>query len=316
MNTKSLIGKRIPYLKHGYVELIDVMGDDDRFVESARVSTIKGLKTPKEDKDLIHYLMENGHTSPFEMCEVCLQIKLPIYVQRELIRYRTANVNESSQRYTEAIDEFDYVNYDEWRTQDSQNKQSSSDVLLDGIIGKHLSDKQMELHKLAKEVYKERLELGVAREQARIDLPLSVYTLERWKNDIHNIYKMINQRMRHEAQKEIRELAKIVFYKFIQPLFPVASEAFLDFNYNSIKLSAKDVKIINELSSFKHLTNDTDVSFMVKELLLNHQLLNLQPSPLNEKEYIYKATSKRKLNSLASKAKAILGMDLLNLIKQ
>lgn len=304
MNKEELIGKRIPYLKEGYVELIDVMGDDDRFVESARVSTIKGLKTPKEDKDLIHYLMENGHTTPFEMCEICVQIELPMFVNNQLQRYRTANVNQSSQRYTKAIDKFETVNYDEWRTQDSQNKQASSDVYLDGIIGKHLSDREKAHQKEALAIYEERLELGVAREQARIDLPQSIYVLERWKNDIHNIFKMINQRMRHEAQKEIRELATIMFYEFIQPLFPVASEAFLEYNYNSIKLSVTDVKIMNELSWYLSSYNTQPY----KDVLHKYGLLEIVDNK-------YKAVSKRKLNSLASKVKAILGIDLLTLIK-
>lgn len=140
------------------------MGSDDRISKVGESIYYKGLKTPKEDKELIHYLVENGQSSPFEMCELCFQLRLPIYVQRQLMTYRTANVNEASQRYTKAIDKFDTINYDESKHQNSQTNSRELRKLLDGIIGRTFALIDRNNYDLAKEVYEERLELGVGQE--------------------------------------------------------------------------------------------------------------------------------------------------------
>ena len=167
----SIMGKSLPVLDDGYVRLVDYMGSDSAIVQAARVSYGSGTKKISQDRTLIRYLMRHHHSTPFEMCEIKFHVRVPMDCWRQWIRHRTANVNEYSTRYSLAIESASTTGSNAWRKQESNNRQGSAGHL-DNTLGIQLSKKEVELQKFAKSVYKERIDLGVAREQARKDLPL------------------------------------------------------------------------------------------------------------------------------------------------
>jgi thymidylate synthase (FAD) len=230
--------QQINVLDHGFVRLIDVMGTDDSVVQAARVSYGDGTKTVNTDRNLIRYLMRHEHTTPFEMCEVKFHIKLPIFVMRQLIRHRTASVNEYSGRYSIMSNEF-YIP----ETFESQSKVNNQGR------GKPLDDIQGKLHwdfktssKLAYEKYEELLEHDLARELARAVLPVSNYTEAYWKCNVKNFLHMIRLRADSHAQWEIQEYANAM-YKLVKPKFPVICEAYEDYQQEAVKLSRGEAEL-------------------------------------------------------------------------
>ena len=230
--------QQINVLDHGFVRLIDVMGTDDSVVQAARVSYGDGTKTVNTDRNLIRYLMRHEHTTPFEMCEVKFHIKLPIFVMRQLIRHRTASVNEYSGRYSIMSNEF-YIP----ETFESQSKVNNQGR------GKPLDDIQGKLHwdfktssKLAYEKYEELLEQDLARELARAVLPVSNYTEAYWKCNVKNFLHMIRLRADSHAQWEIQEYANAM-YKLVKPKFPVICEAYEDYQQEAVKLSRGEAEL-------------------------------------------------------------------------
>ncbi|MCX6646335.1 MAG: FAD-dependent thymidylate synthase [bacterium] len=246
----KLIGEKIPVLDDGFVRLIDYFGDDSAIVQAARVSYGKGTKKRSEDKELIRYLMRHWHTSPFEMCEIKLHVRLPMDCWRQWIRHRTANVNEYSTRYSIAIDAMASTKPGEWRMQDYVNRQGSSGNL-DLETGKSLSEKEKEIQKACRQIYQDRLDIGVAREQARKDLPLSTYTEAYWKIDLHNLLHFLMLRMKLNAQHEIREYANTIGYKIVGKWVPIAWQAFLDYQLNAMSLSEIEIGYLSMLASGK-----------------------------------------------------------------
>ncbi|MEJ5350304.1 MAG: FAD-dependent thymidylate synthase [Melioribacteraceae bacterium] len=242
----EILGKKFPVLDDGFVRVIDYMGSDESIVQAARVSYGKGTKKVSEDRGLIRYLMRNRHTTPFEMCEIKFHLRVPMDTWRQWIRHRTANVNEYSTRYSIAIDATQKTEPNQWRLQAKDNKQGSNGFL-DESIGKKLSEREEELQNFAREIYQERLELGVAREQARKDLPLSTYTEAYWKIDLHNLLHFLSLRMDSHAQFEIRSYANVIGNEIVAKWCPLAWEAFLDYQINSITFSSYEIKIINAL---------------------------------------------------------------------
>ena len=173
----AIRGQKLPVLDDGFVCLVDWMGDDSSIVQAARVSYGEGTKKVSEDRGLIRYLMRHRHTTPFEMCEIKLHVRVPMDCWRQWIRHRTASVNEYSTRYSIAIDAVHKTKPDEWRLQAAGNRQGSQ-CAIGNELGSRLSGREAEIHSACREVYEERIESGVAREQARKDLPLSTYTEE------------------------------------------------------------------------------------------------------------------------------------------
>jgi len=219
-------------LDKGYIVLVDKMGDDLTPARAARTSFGDGSKGYEKDKKLIQYLMEHGHTSPFEMVEAVFEVKAPIFVARQWMRYRTANVNEFSMRYAEAdkisdevkeIDIYmpDYKN-DGWRKQAPKNKQSSVPGFTDFEAG-NLYGNYHDMVKRVKDYYRWLLERGVSREQARMILPLGTYTKFVWKNDLHNIFHFIEQRTYKDAQWEIQQYA-LAMLEILRLEFPLLIE--------------------------------------------------------------------------------------------
>lgn len=277
--------KKFPVLDQGFVCLVDVMGDDHQICDAARISYGAGTRMVSDDRGLIRYLMRNRHTSPFEMAELKFLVRVPMDAWRQWIRHRMASVNEYSTRYSEAIDAMQATPPDQWRKQTTSNKQGSSgrldkwedeyvlpkEILIceeDGMRanertlakgepvrvshyrtpGHYLSEREAQLHGLAREIYEKRLMLGVAREQARKDLPLSTYTEAYWKIDLHNLLHFLSLRMDAHAQKEIRDYATIIGREIVAPLFPIVWDAFEDYRLNAMSLSALDVRVIKALT--------------------------------------------------------------------
>lgn len=242
----EILGKKFPVLDDGFVRVVDYMGSDESIVQAARVSYGQGTKKVSEDRALIRYLLRNRHTTPFEMCEIKLHVRVPMDTWRQWIRHRTANVNEYSTRYSLAIDSSQKTKSDEWRMQSKDNKQGS-EGFFPTEIGSKLSEREEELQNFAREIYQERLNLGVAREQARKDLPLSTYTEAYWKIDLHNLLNFLSLRMDSHAQFEIRSYANVIGNEIVARWTPIAWQAFQDYRINSMELSALDIQILQLL---------------------------------------------------------------------
>ena len=245
---EKILGRAFPVLDDGFVRLIDYMGNDDSIVQAARVSYGKGTKTVSDDRGLIRYLMRHRHTTPFEMCELKLHVRVPMDIWRQWIRHRTANVNEYSTRYSIAIDNARATKSDQWRLQSEINRQGSEGGL-EAEAGHRLTERETAAHDFLKEIYQERIDLGVAREQARKDLPLSTYTEAYWKIDLHNLLHFLNLRMDHKAQLEIRLYAETIGERIVQKWVPLAWEAFMDYRHGSISLSTDEVQVLNLLNA-------------------------------------------------------------------
>lgn len=244
----ELLDRKFNLLNDGFVRLVDYMGTDDSIVQAARVSYGKGTKTVSDDRGLIRYLMRNKHTTPFEMCELKLHIRVPMDCWRQWVRHRTASINEYSTRYSEAIDSCQATPIDAWRIQSNDNKQGSKGYA-DETTGCFLTAKEKNLHELSRSIYEERLSYGIAKEQARKDLPLSNYTEAYWKCDLHNLFHFLRLRMDSHAQEEIRVYAKLIGYEIVAKLWPLAWEAFLDYNFNSISLSSVEIQGIQLINT-------------------------------------------------------------------
>ena len=244
---EQLRWKKFSVLDDGCVALVDVMGDDRAIVQAARVSYGEGTRSVSDDRTLLRYLMRHGHTSPFEMAELKLFVRVPMDCWRQWIRHRTASVNEYSTRYSVAIDAAQRTPPDRWRLQSAQNRQGS-EGFLDPAVGQELSAAEAELQAHARSVYQRRLELGVAREQARKDLPLSTYTEAYWKIDLHNLLHFLELRLAPEAQWEIRQYAQVIGYEIVRPLFPLVWEAFEDYRLYGMRLSRLEQGVIERLA--------------------------------------------------------------------
>lgn len=213
--------KEIAIPPHGYVRYIDHLGSDSRIVESARVSYSGASKGEEADKKLLFYLYKNRHTSPFEQCSITFNIKFPIFLMRQFVRHRTFRLNEVSARYTELPDQF-FLPV-EWRAQDDKNKQGS---ISDSKITQSIcSIRARDAYQFAYRQYTELLEIGVAKEQARMVLPVGIYTEIYVNCDLHNLLHFLRLRLDSHAQSEIQDVAKAM-HSIMAELFPWTNEAF------------------------------------------------------------------------------------------
>lgn len=236
----------ISCLDHGFVYLVDYLGTDSAIAEAARVSYGKGTKKVSEDRTLIRHLLRHAHTSPFEMCEIKLHCKMPIFVARQWIRHRTASVNEYSARYSEMVDEFYLPDPSVLRKQSASNKQGRGEEEL-------TPDQQARVLQLLKREYKnqysgykEMLDSGLTRELARIGLSVANYTQWYWKIDLHNLLHFLRLRLDSHAQYEIRVFGDAIA-KVLKDSFPITFEAFEDYRLNSVTLSGPDIEILKAL---------------------------------------------------------------------
>jgi thymidylate synthase (FAD) len=241
----ALIGVKRPVLSHGYVVLVDYMGDDAAIVQAARVSYGAGTKSVRDDRGLVRYLMRHRHTTPFEMVELKLLVRLPIYVARQMIRHRTANVNEYSARYSVVPDEFDLPPPGSVRRQSTRNRQGRGDALPPEVVDRFRTD----LERVSADAYRSytaALGAGVARETARLLLPLAYYTEWYWKSDLHNLFHFLSLRLDPHAQEEIRLYAAAVA-EIARAVAPVATEAFEEFQLSGLALTRREQRAVRAL---------------------------------------------------------------------
>ena len=244
----GILGKPFKVLDDGFVRLVDYMGSDQSIVQAARVSYGEGTKQVSQDGGLIRYLMRHHHTTPFEMCELKLHVRVPMDCWRQWIRHRTASVNEYSTRYSIAIDAAQITEPDQWRLQSAGNRQGS-DGRLDAKTGEAFTQRELGLLRESREIYEQRIEAGIAREQARKDLPLSTYTEAYWKTNLHNLFHFLRLRMDEHAQWEIRQYALTIGHEMVQRWCPLAWQAFLDYSVESMSLTHLEWQIVRAIQS-------------------------------------------------------------------
>jgi thymidylate synthase (FAD) len=244
----EILGVPLRVFDDGWVRVVDYMGSDESIVQAARISYGSGTRKISEDRGLIRYLMRHRHTTPFEMCEIKLHVRVPMDCWRQWIRHRTAHVNEYSTRYSIAIDAAQKTAPDTWRKQSSHGKQGS-DGLVPADVGKLLTQQETELHAHARTVYEARIAADVAREQARKDLPLSTYTEAYWKIDLHNLLHFLDLRMDDHAQQEIRSYATLIGESIVSKWCPITWEAFLNYRRHGLPLSQLDIEVIKALAN-------------------------------------------------------------------
>lgn len=253
----ELKNKEFKVLDKGFVRLIDVMGEDTAIVQAARVSYGEGTKTVREDRGLIRYLMRHRHTSPFEMVEFKFHIKLPIFVARQWIRHRTANVNEYSGRYSVIRDEFYVPEIEEIRTQSQFNKQGRSEENISEELAREVAKKIEATQSKLYQEYEEFLNLNVARELSRINLPLSTYTEWYWKIDLHNLFHFLKLRLDKTAQFEIRKYAEVMA-DIVKQIVPLSYEAFEDYILNAITFSKYELMFLkNFIQGVSNINEET-----------------------------------------------------------
>ncbi|RKY48560.1 MAG: FAD-dependent thymidylate synthase [Candidatus Neomarinimicrobiota bacterium] len=243
---EKILDKEFKVLDKGFVRLVDYMGGDERVVQSARVSYGKGTKTVREDKALIDYLMRNRHTSPFEQVVLTFHCKMPIFVARQWIRHRTARVNEISGRYSVLENEFYLPDKGQVRLQSKINRQGRSDEEVPPELQEEVLRILIEGQRRAYQDYEELIEKDIARELARINLPLSLYTQWYWQIDLHNLFHFLELRLDYHAQWEIRQYAKVIA-EVTKKVAPMSYEAFEKHVLNAVRFSGEELKALKNM---------------------------------------------------------------------
>ena len=243
---EKILDKEFQVLNHGFVRLVDYMGGDSRIVQSARVSYGDGTKTVREDAGLIDYLLRHQHTSPFEQVILTFHVKMPIFVARQWIRHRTARVNEISGRYSIMRDEF-YLPADmDVAKQSTDNKQGRSTEPVTHQYAAEVQKKLEEGQKQAYSDYSELVETGLARELARVNLPLSLYTEMYWQIDLHNLFHFLRLRLDGHAQKEIRDYAEVIL-EITRAVAPLATSSFENSMRNGVNVSGEEMEDLRKM---------------------------------------------------------------------
>jgi len=254
---EKVLYEAIPILDHGFIRVVDYMGNDTSIVQAARVSYGKGTKKVNTDSGLIKYLMRHWHSTPFEMCEIKYHIKLPIFIARQWIRHRTANVNEYSARYSILDKEFYLPNSENLAAQSQSNRQGRGEVL-EGDQAKKVLDLLKTDAERTYSNYEEMLnerydgtvidenKIGLARELARMNLTLNTYTQWYWKTDLLNLMNFLRLRADHHAQYEIRAYAEAML-DTLKKWVPITYEAFMDYRVGGTEVSAKGKSVIQKL---------------------------------------------------------------------
>jgi thymidylate synthase (FAD) len=257
LELEKVLYEAIPVLDHGFIRVIDYMGDDSSIVQSARVSYGKGTKKVSTDEGLIRYLMRHWHSTPFEMCEIKYHVKLPIFIARQWIRHRTANVNEYSARYSILDKEFYIPAKEQLSAQATNNRQGRGDLITgqqaDEVL-KILKDDAVRTYDNYEKMLNERFDgtiidekkSGLARELARMNLTLNSYTQWYWKTDLLNLMNFLFLRGDSHAQYEIRVYAEKML-DTVKKWVPITHAAFLDYRVGAAHLSSKGLKIVKSM---------------------------------------------------------------------
>ena len=248
-----------PLLDHGFVRLVDYMGDDSAIVQAARVSYGAGTKHVSQDRGLIRYLMRHWHSTPFEMCEIKLHVKLPVFVARQWIRHRTANVNEYSARYSILDREFYIPAPDALAAQSTTNNQGRGAALegaeADRVL-RLLTDDAMRSYDHYEDMISQDGQQGLARELARMNLPANIYTQWYWKTDLHNLLHFLRLRADAHAQYEIRVYAEAIC-DIVADWVPAAYRAFADYRMGGATLSATALDCVRRMLAGDEVTQET-----------------------------------------------------------
>jgi len=256
----------INVLDHGFVRLVDHMGDDSAIVQAARVSYGEGTKTPSEDRGLIRYLMRHQHWTPFEMVELKFHVKLPIFVERQWVRHRTASTNEESARYSVMSDGVYTPSLRDIKPQSTTLKQGTADEPVSVQDAVEVRSHMLNAYVTARTVYESLLKgeslvcekfTGISREQARIVMPLASYTQKYWKTNLRNLIHFLHLRLDKHAQYEIRVYAEAI-KSLVAPLFPLAIEAADDYVFGSYTLSRMDIEFLRDVF-YLPLTNEREI---------------------------------------------------------
>lgn len=241
-------------LDHGFIRVVDYMGSDSAIVQAARVSYGKGTKQVSQDEALIKYLMRHHHTTPFEMCEIKFHVKLPIFVARQWIRHRTANVNEYSARYSILDNEF-YIPKPEQVAKQSDNNKQGSGEAFDSHTSKEIIDSLTNDSNLVYSHYEKFIGQGLAREIARTNLMLNYYTQFYWKIDLHNLFHFLKLRADKHAQYEIRVYAEVML-DIIKKWVPMAYGAFVEYCLESVCISKTGLEVVRKLIKGENVTRE------------------------------------------------------------
>jgi len=248
-----------PVLDHGFIRVIDYMGDDAAIVQAARVSYGAGTKHVQNDEGLIRYLMRHWHSTPFEMCEIKLHVKLPVFVARQWIRHRTANVNEYSARYSILDREFYIPAPEQLAAQSVVNNQGRGEMLTGEESARVLEMLKSDANR-AYDHYEAMLsqdgQQGLARELARMNLPANIYTQWYWKVDLHNLFHFLRLRADEHAQYEIRVYAEAIA-ACVKDWVPLAYAAFEDYRMGGVTLSAKAIAVVKRMLTGEKVTQET-----------------------------------------------------------
>jgi thymidylate synthase (FAD) len=245
---EAMLFTALPVLDHGFVRVIDYMGDDAAVVQAARVSYGRGTRKISEDEGLIRYLMRHWHSTPFEMCEIKYHVKLPIFVARQWIRHRTANVNEYSARYSIMDKEF-YIPAPEHLAAQSVDNRQGRGAVLEGEEAAHVLALLRQDAEQTYAHYEEMLDEsgpGLARELARMNLTLNTYTQWYWKTDLHNLFHFLRLRADAHAQYEIRVYAEAML-ETVKAWVPLSFAAFCDYRLGAVTFSAKMLEILKRM---------------------------------------------------------------------
>ncbi len=280
---EEIIGEECTLLDgKGKLVICDYMGSDETIARAARTSYKKGTKTVNDDKGLIRYLMRHRHSTPGEMPEILMYVKAPLFVIQQWLRHRTCSFNQTSHRYSIASEDMLQTDKDKWRKQSSQNNQGS-EGFLDEKLGAEFSEDEQTLQVLITREYKRRLDAGIAREQARKDLSHSTYSELFIKQDAHNLLHFASLRSDPHSQWEIRQYSDLILHEVIKRWLPISYQAFLDYRFNAISLTAQDIETIAAINSNANAKNLLEswgwIKYNEKGKLLKHR----ERSELEEK---------------------------------
>ena len=286
---EKVLYEAIPILDHGFIRVVDYMGDDTSIVQAARVSYGKGTRKVSTDSGLIKYLMRHWHSTPFEMCEIKYHVKLPIFIARQWIRHRTANVNEYSARYSILDKEFYLPAPEHLAAQSKINRQGRGDVLegekakqvldlLKGDAEQTYNNYETMLNERYDGTVVEENQVGLARELARMNLTLNTYTQWYWKTDLLNLMNFLRLRADHHAQYEIRAYADAML-DTVKKWVPITYEAFMDYRVGGTEVSGKGKAVIQKLIKGEEISveksglskrewNELMISFDLKDRLI------------------------------------------------
>ena len=256
---EKLIGQYFPVLDQGYVSLVSYHGTDQLIEAGARVSYQKGTRKVSDTRNLLRFLIRNQHCSPLELPNCTFLLKMPLYVIQQLLRHRTAKLNQESHRYSEISGEMQVTDPREWRLQSGSNKQGSDGFLRsfdsNDLDGEYFSQREIELQELSKNVYDERIKSGIAKEQARKETPHSTYSSLYWQMDLRNLLHFLGLRCDSHAQLEIRVYANVIA-GIVKELFPLTFEAWYDYAFAAKTLSRIDIELLRYVMTIRDFNKE------------------------------------------------------------